>query len=104
MVYETISDMFLDNRRGLEDNVKHLSEEDKENILCVYDWAVRQALETRKSYQIFEEEVKEFVGEIDYALIEQNCSKRFMEIGDACTTYCNNVENGRIVGYSAEVE
>ena len=45
MLYDSAKDMFLDNRRGLEDDIKHLSEEDKERVLSAFDWAVHKALE-----------------------------------------------------------
>jgi hypothetical protein len=104
MRYDTITDMFLDNRRGLEDDIKHLSEEDKERVLSAFDWAVFQTLEMKIAYNIFKEELikksgKEFVGELEKASCE-----RFMEIGKARDKYLEDVESGKRVGYSAERE
>ena len=102
MRYDSAKDMFLDNRRGLEDDIKHLSDEDKERVLNAFDWAVKEALTILKANNNYIEEVtkrcdKELVKEI-----EEATNMRFMELGQMVTEYYIDVESGKRVGYSAE--
>ena len=104
MYYDSASDMFLDNRRGLEDDIKHLSEEDKERVLGAFDWAVKEALTILKANNNYVEEVtkrcdKELVKEI-----EEATNMRFMELGEMVNEYHKDVESGKRVGYSAKRE
>ena len=100
MNYETASDMFLDNRRGLEDDIKHLNDEDKERVFNAYDWAVSQALTLLKSYNNFKEELnkrcdKELVDKVEIAT-----TMRFMELGEMVNKYNADIESEKRVGYS----
>lgn len=97
--------MFLDNRRGLEDDIKHLSEEDKERVLNAFDWAVCKAIGLQKSYEIFKEELVKRCGkEMKEVMsdIETRACSRFMECEEECYKYQNDVASGKRVGYSAE--
>ena len=102
MVYNSASDMFLDNRRGLEGEIKHLSEEDQEKVLNAYDWAVSKFLEIKASYDIFRDETDKRFGEGTSSCIEEMSVHRFMEIGEGARQYFKDVEAGKCVGYSAE--
>lgn len=102
MRYDSAKDMFLDNRRGLEDDIKHLSDEDKERVLNAFDWAVKEALTILKANNNLFEEVtkrcdKELVKEI-----EEATNMRFMELGEMVIEYFKDVKSGKRVGYSAE--
>ena len=102
MYYDSASDMFLDNRRGLEDDIKHLSDEDKERVLSAFDWAVHEALRMQKSYKILKEEIVKKYSEDAMKELENEACNRFMELGQATIEYDNDVESGKRVGYSAE--
>lgn len=104
MRYDSASDMLLDNRRGLEDDIKHLSEEDKERVLNAYDWAVRQALTVLKANNNFIEETKKRVDKELVKEIEEATNMRFMELDELVNIYYQDVESGKRVGYSAERE
>lgn len=104
MVYESAKDMFLDNRRGLEDDIKHLSEKDKANVLSAYDWAVCQALTFQKSHNNFKEELIKRSDNDLVEKIERATCMRFMEIGELAHKYVEDVKSGKRVGYSAEQE
>ena len=102
MFYQSASDMFLDNRRGLEDDIKHLGEEDKERVLCAYDWAVSRFLTFQKSYQILTEEIDRKFGVGTVEEVEKETVRRCMELVEATKQYYEDVESGKLVGYSAE--
>lgn len=104
MRYDSASDMLLDNRRGLEDDIKHLSEEDKERVLNAYDWATRQALTVLKANNNFIEETKKRVDKELVKEIEEATNMRFMELDELVNIYYQDVESGKRVGYSAERE
>lgn len=104
MYYDSASDMFLDNRRGLEDDIKHLSDEDKERVLNAFDWAVHKALEIQKSSEIVKEELIARYSEEEVKKIADASGQRFMELGQATIKYDNDVKSGKRVGYSAEQE
>ena len=52
MTYNTLSDMLLDNRRGLEKRLRelHASKEVTEEALNAYDWLAGECLKNRASY------------------------------------------------------
>ena len=104
MRYDSAKDMFLDNRRGLEDDIKHLSDEDKERVLSAFDWAVHKALEIQKSSEILKEELIARYSEEEVKKLATASAKRFKELGQAVSEYDNDVESGKRVGYSAERE
>ena len=94
--------MCLDTRRGLENDISHLGEEDKEIILCDYDWAVCRFLECQKCYQILAEEIDRKFGAGTVEEIERKAVHRKIELVEATKQYFADVESGKCVGYSAE--
>ena len=94
--------MFLDNRRGLEDDIKHLSDEDKERVLNAFDWAVKEALTILKANNNYIEEVNKRCDKELLKEIQEATNMRFMELGEMVTEYYKDVESGNRVGYSAE--
>ena len=102
MRYDSAKDMFLDNRRGLEDDIKHLSDEDKERVLNAFDWAVKEALITLKANNNYIEEVNKRCDKEVLKEIQEATNIRFLEIGEMANEYFIDVKSGKRVGYSAE--
>lgn len=102
MVYQTASDMFLDNRRCLEAEIKHLKAEDKRKILNIYDWVVCRYLESKKNHEMFREVVDMKYGEGASDEIEKKYIHRYLELAGVTNQYLQDVANGKRVGYSAE--
>ena len=99
MFYESMSDMFLDNRRGLEKSLKNAKADVKEAALDAYDWAVSQALQTKEVINIY----KEILGKNEFkALDDETCKPKYMnKLATASHKYYNDVKSGKKVGYSS---
>lgn len=103
MVYNTVTDYFVDNRHGIIKDFKEngFTEGQIETAIAAYDFAVNKALEFRASYDILADATKEMVGEEQFKAIEDNACSDFMRIGIAVNEYILAVRSGKKVGYSA---
>ena len=99
MYYESMKDMFLDNRRGLEKELKGAKPAVKEVALNAYDWAVSKALEEHAVNKIH----GQILGKDEMkALQDESCKpKYFNQLQQANYDYIKDVKSGRKVGYSA---
>lgn len=99
MLYESMSDMFLDNRRGLEKSLKNAKPDVKEAALNAYDWAVSKALENQEILSIY----KDILGKNEAkALDDTTCNPKYMNrLVNASYKYYTDVKSGKKVGYSS---
>lgn len=101
-MYNTMEEMMLDNRRGLEKDLRRARKSVRENSLAAYDWATEQAIGNGVGYKLLKGTIAEEYGEEKAKEIEEKASKKFGEIGKAIWEYYKDVETGKLVGYSSE--
>ena len=106
MVYNNLSDFLLDNRRGMEEELKAVNtvEEAVKIALDTYDWLAKEYIRASDSYKLVTSEWVKKYGEEAKAEIDAKCVKRFKELLTAGAEYEYDVEHERRVGYSAEEE
>ena len=106
MIYHALSDMLLDNRRGLESRLKELgaSKEVMEESLITYDWLAGECLKNRASYSALKKSAH-LLYDTDSVDTLEKLSLKFMgDILTADSEYRYDVEHGRKVGYSVADE
>lgn len=104
MVYETFSDMMLDNRHGIEKGLNACDDKAEiiEKALDAYDFAVVKGIEHHESYNLLKAAIIDELGEESFRKIEKKAAERFMELGRAVDIYYSDVKSGKLVGYSSE--
>ena len=104
MVYETFSDMMLDNRHGIEKGLKVCNDKDEiiEKSLDAYDFAVVKGIEHYESYKLLKAAIIDELGEETFRKVEKKAADKVMELGRAVDLYYSDVKSGKLVGYSAE--
>ena len=104
MIYNTFSDMMLDNRWGISNGLKACNDKDEiiEKALDAYDFAVAKGIEHHESYKLLKAAIIDELGEETFRKIEKKAAEKFMELGRAVDIYYSDVKSGKLVGYSAE--
>ena len=106
MVYNTLSDYLLDNRRGVEEQLKHAKTvaQASEIALESYDWVAQEYIRHQAVQKIVKEEIIKAYGEEAFREIDDKVGARYKELLTAGSEYRFDIQHGRRVGYSAEEE
>lgn len=104
MVYDTLSDMIIDNRNSLVKEIEHLSAEDKENVLAAFDWLAVEHIKEYIANSMIIEKLKERYTEDEFRAMDAEVGRNFRLLLVAEQKYYTDVKTGRKVGYSAEDE
>ena len=101
MVYDTLSDMIIDNRNSLVKEIEHLSAEDKENMLAAFDWLAVEYIKEYIANGMIIEKLKERYTEDEFHAVETEVGRNFRLLLVAEQKYYTDVKNGKKTGYSA---
>ena len=104
MIYDTLSDMIIDNRNCLVNDIKHLSKTDQERVLSAFDWLASTYLKDYISNGMIKEKLEERYTAEEIRDIEIGVGRNFRLLMLAEQKYFNDIEKGHKVGYSAECE
>ena len=104
MVYDTLSDMIIDNRNSLVKEIEHLSAEDRENVLAAFDWLAVEYIKEYIANGMIIEKLKERYTEDEFHAMDAEVGRNFRLLLVAEQKYYTDVKAGRKVGYSAEDE
>ena len=104
MEYNSLSDMLLDSRRGLESEIRKSNtiEEALEKALKAYDWIATEYLRHERVSIIAMETWTKKYGQKALNSVELKSMERVYEVITAASEYLYDVEHGRKVGISAE--
>lgn len=101
MIYDTLSDMIIDNRNQLVMDIKHLPDNDKENILSAFDWLAVEFIKEYVSNGMICTKLKERYTDDEIKDIEFDVGRNFRLLMVAEQKYYNDIKNGKKAGYSA---
>ena len=101
MVYDTLSDMIIDNRNSLVKEIEHLSAEDRENVLAAFDWLAVEYIKEYIANGMIIEKLKERYTDDEIKDIEFDVGRNFRLLMVAEQKYYNDINNGKKTGYSA---
>lgn len=104
MVYDTLSDMIIDNRNSLVKEIGHLSTEDKDNVLAAFDWLAVEYIKEYIANSMIIEKLKKRYTEDEFHAMDAEVGRNFRLLLVAEQKYYTDVKTGRKVGYSAEDE
>lgn len=104
MIYKTLGDMLLDNRRGHEAEMKRLgaSDEVMKESLQAYDWLASECLKNKVSYDTLRKSIIDKYDEEEADELETMSLKYMNDFLTADAEYFYDVSHQRKVGYSKE--